>query len=646
MGRENASTIDASLADAAREVILAAISAHAPVTYKLETTPLATVDVELLEIWRRAAGDPDDQPTKWLIEGAPAGLTSEIVDRGIFPLYDPEADAAEFAADSLCTEPDFANYPGVEESTHVADELARLVKLGFVMEFDGYDLAQKFVGGDIVLSRIAVIEKLRNGKMKVRIVVDSKRSCISRASRRFERCLLPRVTDCIDDMLALLDAAEPDELVELMVADFSDAFFILPLRPAERRFFVVQFRGSYYVFLRSTQGSRSAPLTWARLAALVARLTQGTLGSRSRLSVYVDDPLGAYLGTVGVRQRSMAMTLLMWGALKLPLSLSKASRGSTLTWTSAVFRVITDPTNTRDLGILVRVKPTLVEEVQQQTLTFLTHNVVSIKKLRSYTGKLMHMASLVHTIRPFLTDLYGAIHSKDLAASGAPSGCVWTRQIHHVLLWMAAFLSERPGSLHKLYPLSAYRRSATRIGMHLDASPWGLGGYLSVDGDIVAWFASALSDAELSALQLQRGSSSAQQAVEALCALVALRAWQDRWRDRRWSLRVRSDSVSALVLALKLKTSGAAAGIVAREMALDMAAAPFPPIVAEHIPGIANVVPDILSRRHDPKYAASWEIPPLLAGVAETQLPARDAAYFRSLRPPPLAAAASDTPTP
>ena len=67
------------------------------------------------------------------------------------------------------------------------------------------------------------------------------------------------------------------EEIELLIADISDAFWLPPLHSSERRFFVSRFRGKWYVFLRTAQGSRGAPLSWAALAALLARCIQGLL---------------------------------------------------------------------------------------------------------------------------------------------------------------------------------------------------------------------------------------------------------------------------------------------------------------------------------------------------------------------------------
>ena len=65
-----------------------------------------------------------------------------------------------------------------------------------------------------------------------------------------------------------------DESVELLVLDFTDAYWNIPLAPAERRFFVGSLRGRYYVFLRAAQGSRNGPLAWAGVVSLVQRLVQ------------------------------------------------------------------------------------------------------------------------------------------------------------------------------------------------------------------------------------------------------------------------------------------------------------------------------------------------------------------------------------
>ena len=64
------------------------------------------------------------------------------------------------------------------------------------------------------------------------------------------------------------------ELIELLIADFKDAFWLIPLRANVRRYFVGRPFNKYFVYLRTAQGSCGAPISWAAVAGLVVRLTQ------------------------------------------------------------------------------------------------------------------------------------------------------------------------------------------------------------------------------------------------------------------------------------------------------------------------------------------------------------------------------------
>ena len=126
------------------------------------------------------------------------------------------------------------------------------------------------------------------------------------------------------------------------------------------------------------------------------------------------------------------------------------------------------------------------------------------------------------------------------------------------------------------------------------------------------------------------GESAGQQTWEALAVLVALRAWAHRWQGRRVVLRVRSDSVSALTLVLAAKAKGRGPAIIAREVALDLAEMVYRPDVVSHIPGLANVAADKLSRLAQPGTSASW---PTYLSLAECQaVPARGASLCRASR--------------
>ena len=93
-----------------------------------------------------------------------------------------------------------------------------------------------------------------------------------------------------------------------------------------------------------------------------------------------------------------------------------------------------------------------------------------------------------------------------------------------------------------------------------------------------------------------------------------------------------SDNMAALSTICKMQTSSHSLGIVARELALDVADAIYEPQVASHVPGIANVVADRLARRYDP--AKTYSVPPPLAHALEVHPPPRDGKWWSTLTPP------------
>ena len=166
--------------------------------------------------------------------------------------------------------------------------------------------------------------------------------------------------------------------------------------PDERKFFAATFRGKVYVFVRTTQGSRGAPLTWARVAALITRLTMSVLGpEQNRMSTYVDDPLISSVGTQKERHRHFALALMVWGALRLPLSLKKAKIGKEITWISGHFVPM-------EGGVIVQLKQELLDDILQMIQAMLQSNLLKIKDVRSLDGKLTHVASLISTSKKSL----------------------------------------------------------------------------------------------------------------------------------------------------------------------------------------------------------------------------------------------------
>ena len=73
---------------------------------------------------------------------------------------------------------------------------------------------------------------------------------------------------------------------------------------------------------------------------------------------------------------------------------------------------------------------------------------------------------------------------------------------------------------------------------------------------------------------------------------------------------------------------------LARELALDIAAGVYEPQICEHVPGVANVSPDVLSRWFEP--GKSQVLSDALAHAEHVQVAARDSTFWRAAAPPAI----------
>ena len=78
--------------------------------------------------------------------------------------------------------------------------------------------------------------KVKDGVEKKRTILDAKSSGVTECSRKMYRALYPRSTDVINDVLELASQFGASN-TELFVLDFVDAFWQVPLRHCERKFF-------------------------------------------------------------------------------------------------------------------------------------------------------------------------------------------------------------------------------------------------------------------------------------------------------------------------------------------------------------------------------------------------------------------------
>ena len=143
-------------------------------------------------------------------------------------------------------------------------------------------------------------------------------------------------------------------------------------------------------------------------------------------------------------------------------------------------------------------------------------------------------------------------------------------------------------------------REGTHIAITMDASPWGMGAVITVNGRPFAFFGIPIDGDDLAMFGFERGDHRGQQTWETLVVLVALRHWSHMWKHTHAILVIRSDSVAALTAALKMKAKGVGTAIVASEIAFDNAEGFYEPTIVEHLPGIANDLADKLSRSFKP----------------------------------------------
>ena len=269
-------------------------------------------------------------------------------------------------------------------------------------------------------------------------------------------------------------------------------------------------------------------------------------------------------------------------------------------------------------------------ELRKMTDEIFAVSVIALSTMRSYTGKLESLASLLFAMRPLVSPFWAALHADQ---GDAPTNCMWTSRVSDSLRWIRAFFHmQSPGPLVRMFTLEAYMNKGIRVRITCDASPWGIGGFLTIDGKIVAYFWDAISPEDQETLKVAAGDSRGQQCWECLAVLVAVKLWLPHWCTRRVRLAVRTDNMTTLAMARKLRAKGPGLTLLSQELALVVAQASYEPDVCEHTPVIQNGVADTLSRKYEP--GKPWRLPELLQD-AEAQLPPRRTSkWWKVLAPP------------
>ena len=118
------------------------------------------------------------------------------------------------------------------------------------------------------------------------------------------------------------------------------------------------------------------------------------------------------------------------------------------------------------------------------------------------------------------------------------------KQMRQALLCLKVFLDGvQGGALSRHFGISAYMRKDKHVCIETDASPWGLGATLRVNGKIIENICDKVNCNDEEALGHKAGTYHGQQAWEGLALVVAFKAWQRHWIGHRVDVSVRSDNV-------------------------------------------------------------------------------------------------------
>eukprot|EP00435_Cladocopium_sp_Y103_P052216 s2086_g16.t1 len=518
------------------------------------------VQEDIVSAWTAKAADPDTKVAKWIEDGTPLGINVDIVDKGIFPPADKEAEQ-EILNDALSqmSRGTLSNYTSVQENLEDAkEEVKRLEKLGFLVRISEDQVRSDFSQGTI--SRLALIVKERPDKTKKRrLIIDLRRSGGNSKSRLGERLALPRVIDAVQMMRSMVRAKmevtqeEAQEMWkrELLLIDVSDAFPHLAVHHKELEHCVTPglAEGEYFLFRALLFGFKTAPLLWSRTAAWMARALQACVPHHEgQHQVYLDDSLWMVQGTLNHRNMVVGFVLYTMSALGFTVSVRKGERGSKVTWMGVEFRLLPDS------DLLVTLPEKFLAELQQRVSAWETKGMAATKELRMVCGKLSWLSGVLPRTRWMLRVFYAVLAQRDAEITSGAEESRRTRRtddrskehlfvvkrLEGARLALMEYLNvtkERPTRKISLRP-----RDKAKVSITSDASPEGLGAILIVNGQVIDAIASPVTEVDAKDLMFQLGDSSSQGTVEALAIVVALVHWNNKLAGMSIDLTIQADS--------------------------------------------------------------------------------------------------------
>ena len=113
-----------------------------------------------------------------------------------------------------------------------------------------------------------------------------------------------------------------------------------------------------------------------------ACLRQLPCGLRSRLRIYLDDPIFTLVGDLARRQRELGTVLLLWAACGFKIAWKKGSQGNGINWIRVDY-ILDDEAKT----VTIQVPLKTIEEIVDVARELLAKPMGSLATLRKLAGK-------------------------------------------------------------------------------------------------------------------------------------------------------------------------------------------------------------------------------------------------------------------
>ena len=224
--------------------------------------------------------------------------------------------------------------------------------------------------------------------------------------------------------------------------------------------------------------------------------------------------------------------------------------------------------------------------------------------------------------------LWAALY--DRSPTTAPTGTVWLKQVLEPLLWIQAFLQMSCGTVVRVFECEQYFNRGPEVLLYFDACTTGFGGFITMNNVPVEYTFGRFTQMDSDTLGITNEQSRAQQGFEALALLIMMRLWLWHLTQKRVSIRVRGDNLGALSLLCRMQPKSASLQLVAREIALEISQCAYAPDLVEHVPGITNVIADLLSRHSE--LGEKFQLPESLSQARFIAPPLRDSRWWRTKR--------------